>query len=100
MKLCPIIYVNEAAKTATDALGKGIVAISSDDYEDGSPTEHSIVLIGTSRATSILQSMQKKSWDMGEISPDTPSATFISKLLSKRAVVGYVHYSSHSDNLS
>jgi len=63
MKLCPIIYVNEAAKTATDALGKGIVAISSDDYEDWeeeSPTEHSIVLISTSRTTSILQSMQKK----------------------------------------
>jgi len=102
MKLCPIIYVNEAAKTATDALGKGIVAISSDDYEDWeeeSPTEHSIVLISTSRTTSILQSMQKKSWDMGEISPDTPSATFISKLLSKRAVVGYVNYSSHSDGL-
>lgn len=32
MKLYPLLYTNEAARTATDALGKGIAVISKQDY--------------------------------------------------------------------
>ena len=63
MKLYPLIYLNEAAPTATEAIGKDVAAITSDDYADWemeSPTDHSIVLISTNRAMSIMKSCRKK----------------------------------------
>jgi len=100
MKLYPIIYLNEAAPTATEAIGKDVAAITSDDYADWemeSPTDHSIVLISTNRAKSIMQSLPKKGWAPEEIS--AAESHTIGKLLGSRAVVGYVAYSDSDENL-
>jgi len=93
MKLYPIIYLNEAAPTATEAIGKDVAAITSDDYADWemeSPSEHSIVLIDVGRAKSIMQ----RAGGMSESDTYT-----ISKLIANRAVVGYVAYSDSDENL-
>ena len=116
MKLYPIIYLNEAAPTATEAIGKDVAAITSDDYADWemeSPSEHSIVLIDVGRAKSIMQpggrpaSAGRHSWAAspwpgirqragGMSESDTYT---ISKLIANRAVVGYVAYSDSDENL-
>lgn len=100
MKLYPLLYTNEAARTATEAIDKDVAAITSDDYADWemeSPVDHSIILISTNRAMSIMKSLPKKGWSPEEISA-AESHNF-GKLIASRAVVGFIQYSDSDENL-
>ena len=99
MKLYPLIYTNEAARTATDALDKGIAAISKQDYgsEDEYDDRHQVVLVSIDRAVSVLRTLEKNRWPPTEETDPGESAEIGQRMarsvLAKRAIVGTVEYS-------
>lgn len=86
MKLYPLIYTNEAARTASESLEKGIVAVKSSG---------NIVLLSKRRVLEAIKSMNLSPG----IEPTTQEIVTLSQKLSNRAVVGAITYEKVKNDL-
>lgn len=102
MKLYSIIYINEGARTATEALDKGVAAISKDHYQNllSNRNEHNIVLVSTDRVFSVLKTLEESGWNLNVRLEDYPATEDeIAKRIARRAIAGMIDYSHAQDDL-